>query len=684
MSMKKTSLIGLSLLCGFLGNAQQLSRKIPADAKFVVTVNQNAIIQNASEDLLNEILAKSKFKINGSNGPQAVSVSELGMDLQKDAFVYYQANDSIKLTGVLLPLNGNQNQVQNLLDGFTPTTSIGEYTVLQGEDSTTKIAYNSEYLLYVNGSADTEYFYREDVRERYGIVLEDYNYGYDYDSDVIDYDLINQRDEQDQEQYHSYDYQDIEARDRGNAYPLAGDFVAQEEQSSEVHVHSEECGYSTVEVSEDYQGDPAIGNMKTSEPSGGEYDSYYSQEEDLRSSYLDSSDVYSENQRIENELEQKWFDKHFAMLLDPENNMQNNKEIILKDNHHLVRLWVANVDAIYAEVLPTDIMSMPFGFDLSEFKYGYQKGIIDLLVKDNVLALETNLQMEKDLANSLSKIYDGKLNNKFKKYIPQDHLGYFALNFNMQGYLEQLPQILGKRYGGMFPENAELFNLIATSIDIAFDQKALAQVLAGDMIVFINDFDQTTVTYTDYSYDEDYNWIEEEKTKEEFLPSFLAMVTSKDQRLFKMGLDLALSKEEVTKQGSLYKIPASSTRNAVYILFKQDMIFLGTDLQQITQIEQDNFKTNTSKQIKKQFAGKWGFNAVLQTPKLSQVLVDLDVPATKEFKGVFNDLPGFGALQIVSGKGKNNSVYANMTLGMPKKDNNALAYVLQEFLKNLN
>ncbi|MHC5201541.1 hypothetical protein ACYSNV_04880 [Myroides sp. LJL119] len=647
MKIRKISFLILATLLGLNVIGQDLTHMIPQQVKFVVSINQKAILEKGSVELLNELFEKSKFFKQQDSKNNHLKITDLGIDLNKQAYVYYQSTDSINLTAMLFSVDKNKENLQNILESFQVIEPIGDYTVLENQDKDMRVAYNQKAILFVKSQVNYNYFYNQEISQQDDLTWQAYDFDQNQDQYQSTYDYDYQEDSESWTKQEDQDYKSIAQDNKTNSL----------EESQEVVIM--ESDFNEYQSQEQYDDDDQVNH------------------------YLPVIDTYAKNDSLALALTQQWFDQFFPELLNPKQSFANPKELMLNKSDHLIRMQVTNIDDIYKDILPMDMINMPYGFDMDNMKYGYKKANFDLWVKGNLLELDTNFTMDKDLATSVVNMYNGKFNPKFKKYIPKDHIAYLAFNFNMQAYLQELPQIISQRYGQMFPENADLFALIATSIDIAFDQKALASVLPGDMVVFLNDFAQTTVSYIDYEYDQDYNFTQVEKTKQEYLPDFLLVASSKDQRLFKMGLDYALSQGKVTTQGEMYKIPASESSNAMYVLFKEDMIFLATNFQQITQIKNNTFQADFNKEIKKQFAGKWGVNTALQTPKVTGVLKQLDIPVSSELSNIVNDLPYYGALQFKSGIAKNKSVYARVSLKMPKDNKNALAYILKQITQSI-
>src|SRR5690606_20283875 len=131
-------------------------------------------------------------------------------------------------------------------------------------------------------------------------------------------------------------------------------------------------------------------------------------------------------------------------------------------------------------------------------------------------------------------------------------LAYVSTNLSTEGYLQQITTLMNNWYAPLAGENAELLSIVATALEIALDEKSIAKLMKGDQVFFLNDLHKVSKEYTTYEYDEDYNYEEVVKTKEEFQPNFLWMFTSEDQRIFKKTLDFAVKRQKASVDNDIY------------------------------------------------------------------------------------------------------------------------------------
>src|SRR5690606_10236635 len=137
--------------------------------------------------------------------------------------------------------------------------------------------------------------------------------------------------------------------------------------------------------------------------------------------------------------------------------------------------------------------------------------------------------------------------------------------------------------------------------------------------------------YIDYQYDEDtFDYKEIKKTKDDYIPTFLWMFTSEDQRIYKKILKLGESKEKVTQTDGVYRITDNPSDEVIYALFKDNMIFVSNDEEQLAAIRTNRFQTLRDKHIKKQIFSNT-MTAVTHLSEIPETINRLGIPVIKRW-----------------------------------------------------
>lgn len=681
MKLKFLIFSAIPFLTTIASHAQELSSKIPAESQFVVSINNKGIIESSSLSLWSETLAKIGAIEEESNGIK-MSVKELleqDLDLNKQAYIYRTSSDSLNYTGILFPLKAGHRIQEHMFSKFNEIPSYKGYEKRVSQDGKTQVAWNGESLLILTGSLNDSYFQIQEVGDRYGLNLEAYGYdAWEYDDTLADAaEEVIWNIENEAATVDTLTTEDLEEWDWEEEEMEAESLDEWEED------YNEEEAAVAIENWEDWE---AVGDSAEATDWDFDSDSSYYDEYDMEtdSIYLLNQERIAKNDSIKNELFMQWFPKDFDNYLEPKNNLAKNKAIHINDNKVLVRMWIPNLDQAYQEALPYDILEVAYGVRIRDIKYGYQDATLDLIQDKHTIKLAGTVNMDQEMIRFFKELYKNKLNKDFIKYIPDNHLAYVSLNISTEGYLQQLPTLVSRWYAPMMSEEyADILSLATTALEIGLDEKAIGKVMKGDNLFFLNDLQKVSKEYIDYEYDENYDYVEVTKTKEEYVPSYLWMFTSEDQRLFKTILAYAVKKEEATHDNDIYTIAEKGNREAIHILFKKDIVFVGSDIDQIKSIQENRFKSNSQASIKKDIM-KYPFNFVVHTPAIPEMIQKLEIPVTESWKKQLKSLSDYGDVQIKSNTVNNKGIYGELSLELPKKDKSALEHLLKQIMENLN
>lgn len=702
MKIKHISLTLLCALAAFKGQAQDLSSKIPSNPEYVLTVNNKAILQNGTPELINEFLQKTGMYKELSGHQEIHSLDQLPLDLQRSAYMYNTATDSVSYMVALLPIKNRSYLPEEIFPKVGNLPQVDGFELNYIDHLQAAVAYNDTTLMIVYPSLKDSYFEREDIMEQYGLEPEAVHNYWDYDysdySDEEDQAVEWEAYDFEQEQQHSPDcehYQEPEA--------AAGIAIAYEERVEDLEDESEDDKFAykkdyaaktkQVETQEDY--DPAQ-EPKTGVPMQDymEVDQDYAYAVDYEGAYdayrttndFSLPGIYekSHNEVVLDSLSKEWLIQALPGIVNPESVHSQNKEIILKDNSTLVRFWANDFNGFYSNILGQSDALDPFGLNFGVFQSGYKQLKVDLVVKGNELKFIGEATMDKEFATYTKKVLKHKMNPKIKKYIPSNHLGFMSVNFNAQEYIQRTPGMFYQQYGKFIPGSEDIVLAITTALEVTLDSKGISNMLPGDMVVFLNGVEEVTKTYTSYEWDEDYNLIEEEKTKQVKQAQFLAMATSKDQRLFKALLQIGVNKNDFVYNtaNGIYTIPATSDLMEINMYFKDDLMFVGSDYAQIESIANGSFKSDALNTTRKELSKGYPLNIVLHTKELKDVVEQLELPLQGTLEQTFPDLKNFGDIKLYSSLKGSDKVYSELSVSFPSDKNaSALSYLLKQISK---
>ncbi|WP_196940832.1 hypothetical protein [Sphingobacterium pedocola] len=666
----------LLLLMGLSrANAQNHFKKLPADINFLATFDTKNLFQLMDTKDVNATLNKLDFfkKLSDSLSQDIHQIEDLGINLASKSYVFTRLADSITFIGALIPLS-DVKRFQAFIPTHKKIQVVDGLQTIYSVDRSIRISWDENTAYVMTGVLKDSYLDREDVKERYGLAENPY-YDY-YGTDDVMVDSI----EAVADATYEYDYVDTVMDSADAFYAGIEDTAAIAIEYDDYDVVSD----SNLIMIDSYDDYDTITDNDMLDSIG--Y-SIYENEEDV---YQDESNTayyrwLAQTDSIKDLIVSEWIDAEMTNIITG-----NYKSFVVpkgftgKSNKNTVaHYWIKSVDELYQNFMPTGIIEQAFGIgSLSKLKYGYEQANLSFDVDKNKLKLHGALNLDQETSKIFKKIYDKKLNPKMYKYLDKDALGFLSLSINSEAYLKYIPQYIQKYYGAFVPRYQEAFSVGAMLFDIIVDEKAVAKVFKGDNLFVLNGVTKQEITYTDYEYDEDYNYKQIEKTKMDEIPQFLWMFSSDDMRLFEQLLELGVNQEEVLLENGIYKIGKISRQfSNFYVLMKDGIVFLGNDENQITAIKNNTYKPNVDGASMK-IAKKNRFAALFHVNKIPTLIEELDLPVSRDLDSLTADLAQYGDFYVISPGMKGNSFQGELGIEFPDKDKNAL-YFLMDLIERL-
>lgn len=643
MHIKKYIVSTLAICATYCSYGQDLISRVPQEAKIVAVINHDAIVKNSSLEMLNKAFVKLGLfeTLANEKNIHTESIADLPIALDRSSYVYYAQTDSINYTGILIPLKKNHNIADILFKDYESFVGLKGYESKRSSDQKTNIAWNDNMLFIMTGEIEKKFFENPVNAARYGMEVQD-DYVSMYEELFEEAPAVSDSSDEDDWKYN------------------------EEEEIEDVEWEADSLEDFDIES------DSAATALE-----GYDWDDY-----DLSDLETDYAAMSSTNDSLQNSLLTQWSTDRFLLFLEPAHNNAKNKGLKnFNKKNTLVHFWMTDLDAFYKKSLPADVINLRFGLQTNEFSTGYTDLTLSLTQKANQLRVESSLGVDRDIEKMLKNVFKSKVNRRFAHYVPDEHLGYFSLNMNTEAYLKSLPKFIERWYAPLVAQYKEPLSIAAIATDVFFDEKAIANLANGDFVFFVNDVKKVQTEYIDYEYDENYDYTEVTKTKEEYIPSFLSMFTSKDQRLYKKIADYGVQKDELELIDGIYKLNVKDAGFATYLLFKDDIVFLGSELEQLVAIRNNNFKSRSGHSILKEINGN-SFTAVAHAEKIPETFKKLGIPIVKSFEKDFEELSHFGALKTEVGAIKKGRIESAISFDLPKKENSAIRYLLNKILSS--
>lgn len=630
--MKKT-LIFILLALSFNIKSQNLEQYIPANSDAVLEISGDKLFQLISEE---DIVSF----VTSSIGPviDVDALNNLGIDLRgKMYYTYSKLDDIISSRFICRILNIDKfNSTLQQQFPMTPELKQGYYQIKSG----TRTLLWNDNILVVNMLDIPKVVYTMDdllaekaletpmEEEEMLIEMED------EPSEEIEIDIID----------------------------------VDEAESSDVIEYTEEMMAVDSSYSEDYE-------------------DYYGEE-----NYGDSE--YEEQQMLEYELTMKnymapliYSETQIDSLMDiqVESFFQSNEFNSISKNASFRKgrndqsslyFWLRDPNKMIFDKFLKE--SMPVGMYMgNQMPNWYQSISGNLIFDTEEMKLSLNMEVKDDLASKIEKMYK-TIDKKYLKFFNADDImAYMALSSDMEEFLKQYPSFLQDILGRKDSNFSEEVEVLGDLMSIFLDEEAISDLVTGDALMLFHDLDKFEVPFTSYEYDENFNMVEVERTKEEMLPSFTILIGS-ENKAFNDKLSKLVSKYLDTQNiGAIKRFATKSQTNFdMYYTQKNGMILLSNSLPRMTNYVNGNIKCNLGKN--KDYLKKNIFTLYLNSSKMIDKGTDLF-----HMKSDFTDYlqQNYTDVILTAGKPKNNLIGYDLILKTNKQNGNSLKQIFTTYGK---
>lgn len=662
LPMKKI-LFSFSLLLLFnLAKAQDLVKKIPANAFTVATIKGDNIfklmfVKDFNESFVGKKLLEGTSKSLDKN---FTTIEDFGINLDKNMYYFNQLTDSITYNCFLIPLK-DATKFESLInnkDNKIKTTGDTKTMVLP--DSTSIIKWNNNMMYFVTGSIKSSFFADSAKSARYGI--KDIRFQNDEAAlansaaVAVDSAYVTTTDEPMVEAVPAPPVK-VKAKQK-----TASKKTAKKASGKKKPAKKKAAVKPKQEVEEEVIADAAMDvaeAVPATERANADYDHY-------------------QQERAEQEAKQKklaftWMAAQAEQIFNGNyESIENNKSYTSSlDSKAIAELWVSSLQDVYNAVAPE------FGtYGKSGLMKGYGNLNAKLFMDNKSFRISTGLELAQEQAESYKKIMNKKLNKNFLKYVNSEKaIGFMSYAIDTKAYLEELPRLMKQTYGSFLGARMdEEMDLGADLLSLLLDEEAVSKVIKGDALFVINGLNSKEVTYTTYDYDDDYKQKEVVKTKNETLPDFLFMFSSDDTRLINKLIKYGVNKNFVSAEGNIYKIIEKKSPIDIYFLIKDGIVFFGNSLTEIQAINSNQVKSQISK-THKNLLSKNNFSFLFNAKNLVGKVPASEIGGEETAKKFNSTLEKMGNVYMKSNPIKGNLVSADISAEIPNGHENALKYL---------
>lgn len=676
--LSKCAVTAIFSIVALGANAQSLVNKIPADAKAVVTLKGDNLIELMSVKEFNTTFLGKKMlgKMPESVKGQTKTIADFGINLSSVFYYYNQSNDSVSYNCVLAPVS-NSGQIDDLFKQSDKKFTVNEQLrSFYNHDSTEVVIWNNEMLLFVKSSGKETYFSRPEVSKRLGLPVNK------------DYSLTDSATTATEPAYGGVDYTTTADAAMTVAEPYSEEPVVARKKKAVVRQRKSK--YHSLPKHKTSKKYPkrkklkkaiSIDDQPVKEESYAVVDtanpdiiidenapvSAYAQDIEIDTATVNANKRIA---AIKHKEVASWTKKMISgfFVKDNRSSILSNKDFVKSiDEKAEVTAWIASTEKAVLDFMPTAIFK---GINVLN---GYGSANVKLYLEKDAIRIGSSITLSNEMAEAFIKINKRKVNKKFLNYVNEDKLtGYMAYALDTKAYLQEYPKLMNRMYGSIYKDEADM----ATDLfSLLLDEEAVSKVIKGDALFIFNGLKQNEVTYKTYEYKED-NFEKDTitKTKKETSPDFLFMVSTEDTRLLNKLIAYGVKKNVVKNQQGYYEIFTSKTPMPLYFAIHDGIIFVGTNVDEIKQIVSNQYHAKVSAKHRDAIL-KSNFSAYFSSKRLAGKIPDNEVTNPVQLIRTNRLLNSLGDIYIKSNQIKGNVFSGEISMDIPAKEQNALKYL---------
>lgn len=588
-----SAIIAATTLIATQSNAQDLRKLIPHNANIVGSINPKVVDDNIKEQTYRSQFMSTLFLdyiTHTGTKDSNYTLADLGINTQEKSYLYHTSSDSINYFVQLYPLSSKE-KLHNILakEHANNITQHNNYTVYKKYNGAL-YCYDNEKLIIIEPSINKDYF-EKDTNNVYGIKPVRY---YDYFTD-------------------SPIQAQLDSSDVAEAYESVEEATTTEDYAVE-HVYNHEAddetndeATETHQVYTDYQPD----------------DTY--------------RDSYEHQRKLVDSIEHMFTLNYLDQMTRIEETILSNKHYIKSEKKDAyANLFIKHLDKIF----PNSISMYNFGgINYSRMMPEYYT--INLHSNKNSLDLNYEVKLDKQIAKQYKKVEKRRVSKKLLKYVNSEtNVAALSYAFNTEQYLQMGYQQLQSNYfTHLFNDEAKL---IADITELLLDEKAIGKAVKGDGLFLISGVSKYKTTYTTYEYEEENNfeYKETKTTKVEPLPDLLYMYSTENPLIHRKVLNYITKWNYILSEDGIYSMNDKYSYDIPYklhILVKDDIIFLGTNIDEIKKIAFNQYKGKASCKVKRQMR-KNSMYGYFDPSKLVNKIITDDVNLNIKTNNMLNSL----------------------------------------------
>ena len=278
-----------------------------------------------------------------------------------------------------------------------------------------------------------------------------------------------------------------------------------------------------------------------------------------------------------------------------------------------ISAWI-NYQSIYGKLNNYNYFFSPFSprQEMLDNPNSIKGMSVDFYFENDKARVEQTIEYSEPLAKIMDKVIARKPNKDIYNYFPKEApLAFMTYHFSTEEMIKNYPQITEQLWSSLPLEKQDI-TIITDLFTTIIDEKATASLFDGDISMFFHNLESYEDTFTDITYDENYEEVEEEKTITKKRPIFSLIMTSTHATMAERLLDLGVRKKLFTKEKEYYSMQETKEFGKL-LFFKEGSVFVITNgLNYLNKGTKSDFSKAVKKELKQnQLLGNFDFQGFM-------------------------------------------------------------------------
>lgn len=274
-------------------------------------------------------------------------------------------------------------------------------------------------------------------------------------------------------------------------------------------------------------------------------------------------------------------DESYGKLIDPAAHVS-----VWLNYDNLMAQYFTLIFRGIGQTLHNGLQPRSFGSNSND---GFRTGL-NMYFEKTRMRMEQKMYSPNPQLSQLGKdMYNSRQSAALAGYINPGAVAYMSSSINTEAMANYWYRLM-RQYLSSNPftgEYADIVDVYMDFMEIIIDEKAIGELLPGNMVMVLHSLQPRMVSYTSYEYDENFKETEVKKTRQEIAPDFSIVLETRKEAFMEKLAHLPLKYAEKGKyryydRGGYYELAFDSATNplkALYFIVKNGRAVITSSLE---------------------------------------------------------------------------------------------------------